>query len=143
VARRSYEETVEVAAPPEVVWAVMSDVEGWPRWTASVSSVELVTPGPLRVGSVAKVKQPKLASATFVVDGYEEGRSFSWTASAAGVTSTGDHRIEPTATGSRVTLVLHQSGALAGFVGLAYAKLIRRYVRMEAEGLKREAESRG
>jgi carbon monoxide dehydrogenase subunit G len=140
---RSYEETVEVAAPPEVVWAVLSDVEGWPRWTESMSSVELVTPGPLRVGSVAKVKQPKLPVATFVVDGYDEGRSFSWTASGAGVSSTGDHRVEPTATGSRVTVVLHQSGALSGFVGLAYAKLIRRYVRMEAEGLKREAESRG
>ncbi|WP_148571232.1 SRPBCC family protein [Nocardioides caldifontis] len=140
---RSYEETVEVAAPPEVVWSVLVDVEGWPRWTASMTSVELVTPGPLRLGSVAKVKQPKLPPSTFTVDGFEEGRSFSWSAASPGISSTGDHRIEPTATGSRVTVVLHQSGAMAGFVGLAYAKLIRRYVRMEAEGLKREAEARG
>jgi len=142
VPQRSYEETVEIDAPIEVVWAVLSDVERWPRWTESMSSVELVTPGPLREGSVAHVKQPKLPMATFTVDGYEEGRSFSWTAAAAGVRSTGDHRIEATPTGTRATVVLEQSGAMAGFVGLAYAKLIRRYVRMEAEGLKREAESR-
>jgi uncharacterized membrane protein len=140
--RRSYEETIEIGAPPDVVWEVLRDVESWPRWTASMTSVELVTDGPLREGSVAKVKQPKLPLATFVVDGYDEGRSFSWTASASGVTSTGDHRVEAAPEGSRATVVLHQSGALAGFVGLAYAKLIRRYVRMEAEGLKREAESR-
>jgi uncharacterized membrane protein len=140
--RSSYEETVEIAVPPEIVWEVLRDVEAWPRWTASMTSVELVTDGPLREGSVAKVKQPKLPLATFVVDGYDEGRSFTWTASSSGVRSTGDHRVEAAPGGSRATLVLHQDGPLAGLVGLAYAKLIRRYVRMEAEGLKREAESR-
>jgi hypothetical protein len=54
----------------------------------------------------------------------------------------GDHRVEAAGQGSRVTLTLRQEGPLAGLVGTIYKGLIARYIRMEAEGLKRESESR-
>jgi hypothetical protein len=39
-----------------------------------------------------------------------------------------------------VTLGLQMSGPLAPIVGALYSRLIRRYVRMEADGLRREVE---
>jgi carbon monoxide dehydrogenase subunit G len=138
-----YEQTINIAATPEDVWRVLVDVEAWPTWTASMSSVQLQTPGPLRLGSVAKVRQPRLAPATFTVTGYEDGRSFAWSTGNRLLATVGDHRVEPAPDGSYVTLTLRQVGPLAGVVGALYRGLINRYIRMEAEGLKRESESRG
>lgn len=138
-----YEQTIDVAAPPENVWSVMVDVEAWPTWTASMTSVQLTTPGPLRLGSVAKVRQPRLAPTTFIVNEYDEGRSFAWSTGNRWLATVGDHRVDPAGQGSRVTLTLRQQGPLAGPVGAVYKGLIARYIRMEADGLKREAESRG
>lgn len=140
---RVYEEVIDVAASPEDVWAVLVDVEAWPSWTASMKQVVLTTTGPLRLGSVAKVCQPRLAPTTFTVTEYDDGRSFAWSTGNGLLFTVGDHSVESTADGSRVTLTLRQSGPLAGLVGMLYSRLITRYVRMEAEGLKREAESRG
>ena len=137
-----YEQTIVVAAAPEDVWSVLVDVEAWPTWTASMSSVRLENPGPLGLGSVAKVRQPRLAPTTFTVCEYEHGRSFAWSTGNRLLSTVGDHRIEPAADGSRVTLTLRQEGPLAGVVGALYKGLIARYIRMEAEGLKRESESR-
>jgi uncharacterized protein YndB with AHSA1/START domain len=138
-----YKQTIEVAAPPEDVWSVLVDVEAWPKWTASMSNVQLRTPGPLRLGSVAQVRQPRLAPTTMTVTEYKDGRSFAWSTGNRWLTTVGDHRVEPAAEGSRVTLTLQQNGLLAGVVGAVYKGLITRYIRMEAEGLKRESESRG
>lgn len=142
MSERIYSRTIDVAAPPEAVWSVMVDVEAWPSWTASMTNVELRTPGPLRLGSVAKVRQPRLAPTTFTVTEYNEGSSFAWSTGSRWLTSVGDHRVEPAEPGSRVTLTLRQAGPLAGLVGAVYKGLIAKYVRMEAEGLKRESESR-
>lgn len=53
----------------------------------------------------------------------------------------GEHRLLPLPDGrTRVELVIDQSGPLAGLIGWLYGELFRRYVRMEADGLRRRCE---
>jgi uncharacterized protein YndB with AHSA1/START domain len=40
-----------IDAPIERVWAVVSDIEGQPRWMHDMKSVRMTTPRPTRVGS--------------------------------------------------------------------------------------------
>ena len=135
------ETTVEIDAPPERVWEVMSDVERWPQWTASVARAQRLDDGPFRMGSRARLKQPKFPPAVWEVTDIEPGRSFSWTNKSVGLTSVGHHRVVPRAGGgATVTLALHQSGPLAPLLGLLTGKLSRRYVETEAQGLKGRCE---
>ena len=133
-------ETVEIAAPPERVWQVLSDVESWPTWPDSVRSAQLLDGGPLAEGSRVELAQPKLPKATWVVTELVDGRSFSWSARAPGVVSVADHELEPIPGGTRVTLLFSQDGPLGGAVAKVAGGLVRRYVAMEAAGLKRRCE---
>ena len=136
-----YEEGVAVHAPAEAVWGLLVDVEQWPSWTASVQAVSRLDPAPLRVGSRVRIWQPRLPAATWTVGHLSPGRSFSWASQRTGVRTVADHRVEALPEGCRVTLELRQSGALAGLSRLLFGRLVRRFVRMEAQGLKRRAES--
>lgn len=138
----SYRVTTEIAAPPARVWEVIRDVERWHEWTPSITSVQRLEEGPLKVGSRALVRQPKLLPARFEVTVLEENRGFTWVTRSGGVTAVGEHWIEPTPTGSRVTLGVDFGGALGWLLGRIYGGLTRRYIAMEAEGLKRRAEDR-
>jgi uncharacterized protein YndB with AHSA1/START domain len=136
-----FEAGTEVAADAQRVWAVLVDVERWPQWTASVRRVERGEPGPLAVGSTARLTQPKLRPAVWRVTELTEGREFTWEADNPGVRSRGEHRVLPLpGGGSRVELVLTQSGPLAAPVGWLYRDLLRRYLWLEADGLRRRCE---
>ncbi len=136
-----YELSVDVNAKPDAVWAVLADVERWPEWTPSVRRVRRLEEGPLGGGSTARVKQPKLPAARWRVTGYVAGREFTWVSQSPGVTTVAEHLIAPgDGGGSRVTLVLTQTGRLARLAGLLGGRLIRRYVGLEADGLKRRSE---
>ena len=132
------EVTTTVHAPPERVWAVLSDVERWPSWTASVQQV--VLDGPLEVGAVVKIRQPKLPPTAWTVTDVVPGRSFTWESKAPGSRAVGEHEITPTGEAvCEVRLRLEQSGPLGALVGRLYRGLTRRYVQMEADGLAAEA----
>ncbi len=137
------ERTIEISAPPERIWAVMSDIARWPEWTPSVTSVELLDDGQFRIGMRARVKQPRLPAAVWTVTAVDPGRRFTWESVAPGLTSIGDHRIEVRGTSSvtRVTLTLTWRGWMTPLIRLFFGRLSRRYVQMEAESLKRRSEA--
>lgn len=138
-----YETSVTIEATAGEVWAVLWDVERWPEWTPTMTSVR-TTGGELRDGSVVRIRQPRLPAAEWAVTDLKPDEGFSWTARAAGMTTVADHRIalSPTADTVTVTLSVRQSGPLAPVVGLFMGRLVRRYVDTEAAGLRRRCEPR-
>ncbi|MEN3360732.1 MAG: hypothetical protein V7637_4714 [Mycobacteriales bacterium] len=135
-----YEHSVEIEATAEAVLAVWTDVERWSEWTASITSVRRMDSGPLGVGSQATVKQPKLPATVWTVTELEPARSFVWVSSSPGVRTEAAHRVTPTATGVTATLVLDQTGPLATVASWFVGWLTRRYLDLEATGLKHRAE---
>ena len=132
------EVTFSVHAPADKVWGILSDVERWSTWTASIT--EVVLDGPLEVGATARIRQPKLPPTTWTVTEVVPGRSFTWEAKAPGSRSVGEHEITPTGDDScEVRLLLDQNGPLGNVFGLLYRGLTKRYVQMEADGLAAEA----
>ena len=138
-----------IAAPPERVWATLIDVESWPEWTTSVRRVERLDDGPLGVGRTTRIEQPRLRPTVWRVTVLappdparpDPSGRFDWVSSAGGVTTVAGHLVVPLADGRvRVEHDIHLTGPLAPLVGLFGGALIRRYVRAEADGLKRYCE---
>lgn len=141
LAVRNYEITVDIDAPPARVWDVMMDVERWNEWTPTVTSVEPLTPGEMRVGSRYRIKQPKLSPAVMTVTHVEPDRGFTWNTSMPGITVRANHAIAPRGNGSRVVLSLEFGGLMGGIVGRVYRNLNQRYIAEEAAGLKKRSEN--
>lgn len=136
-----FAETVEINADLERVWAVQIDVERWPEWTLSVRDARRLEPGPFTLGSTARLAQPGLRPAVWRVTEIDPPRTFVWESDSPGVRSRGEHRLVPLPDGRvRAELVMVQTGALAGLVGLLAGRTIRRFLRQEADGLKRRCE---
>ncbi len=137
-----FEDSARIDAPTQVVWETYTDVVSWPEWTESVTSVELLDPGPLRVGSRARIRQPRLPVAVWTVTEVVEGRSFTWVAKGPGLRSTATHRVDPDGAGALATARVDQEGPLGGLLGRLTAGLTRRYLALETAGLKARAEGR-
>jgi hypothetical protein len=121
---------------------VVRDIELWPEWTPTVTSVERIDSGPLAVGSQARILQPKLRPAVWLVTELDERiRSFTWVTRNPGVQVTGGHRVEENEGGSRVTLALEFSGILGPLLARIYRGLNQRYLAAEADGLRKRCEA--
>lgn len=135
-----FETSVDIAAAPETVWSLLKDVERWPEMTDSIDSVELLDK-PFALSSRARVHQPKIPAATWTVTDVTEGEAFTWQSRSPGVTTTATHDITTKPDGTvTVRLTLTQKGPLAALISLFTGRLARRYVTMEANGLKSKAE---
>jgi hypothetical protein len=71
----------------------------------------------------------------------EPDRRFAWETRAGGVTTVGDHLVEPDGAGSRITLILRMRGPLSGVMGLLMGGVARRYAAMELEGFRAAADA--
>lgn len=132
--------SIDIDAPAAKAWAALTDVEKWPSWTESMRKVEKLDAAPFGLGSRVRITQPRLPVTEWTVTEFEAGTNFAWASKRAGMTTVGGHRITPKGDGCTVTLTILQTGLLAGLVALFYGGMTRRYVGMEAEGLKRFCE---
>ncbi len=136
--------TTDVDASPDIVFAVMTDIERWPEWTPTVTRVERLdgASGPLSMGSRLKIVQPKVPPADWTVIALEPGHGFRIMSRSPGATVEANHWAKPLDGGrrSRVTLSVTFSGWLGKIIGRLMRGLNERYIAQEAAGLKRRSE---
>lgn len=128
--------TLHVPASVQRLRAAFADVEDWPNWTPSITSVRRLDDGPLAVGSKAEVRQPKLPRAVWTVTRLDDD-AMVWEATAPGVHTIAEHLAVPEGDGVRLTLRVVQNGPLGWLIGRLYGGLTRRYLSLEAEGFRR------
>ena len=137
-----FEESIDVEAGQQRVWEVLSNLEDWPSHIETVDVVELLTPGPVAEGSRIRLKQPKLPEGEWEITVWDPPSYFEFHQKSAGVTNIAGHRVEALAEGrSRLTLSLEMRGLSVPVVALFYKDLTKRYMTIEAEGMKGAAES--
>jgi hypothetical protein len=136
----TFTHSININAPPETVWAIWSDIERWSEWTASITEIEKLMPGPLIIGLRARVHQPKLPTAIWRVTELQANSGFTWVSKSPGAHVTGIHMIEPIASGSHATMTLIFAGPTALILGWLTRSLTQRYLQLEANGLKARSE---
>ncbi len=100
-----------------------------PIWLARISTSA--------VSSAALCESSSPRTCTFA-----DETEFSWTNHSPGVRTVGRHLIDTNPDGStRITLELHQTGPLAGLLNLFLGLPNRRYLELEAAGLKAASEA--
>jgi uncharacterized membrane protein len=135
--------SVEIAAPAAAVWAVYADVERWPEWTASITRIEALDGPELAVGKRYAIKQPRLPRLVWTVSDFEDGTAWTWQQGSPGGLTLGVHEV--VAVSPEHTLVrqrIDQRGPVGTLVGVLMRGLTRRYLALEAEGLKARCEHR-
>ena len=133
--------SVGIEAPADLVWDVFSDVEHWPDWTASVTRLRGLDDAQLAVGRRFEIKQPRMPRLVWTVTEVEPGVSWTWVQRSPGGLTTARHDVSPTTDGG--TLVrqeLAQRGIVGSAVGVLMRQMTRRYLAMEAQGLKARSE---
>jgi uncharacterized protein YndB with AHSA1/START domain len=125
-----------IGAPPEVVWRVTTDVERWPEWTPTVTSVKKISDGALGPGSAVRLKQPGQPESTWVVTVFEPGNRFAWETRRTGLRMVGSHEISVDGEGTRNVLRVDAEGAMALLLWPALRLAFRRALKQENDGLK-------
>ncbi len=108
-AAASSQAQVEIAASPERVWDLLSNIDRWPKWNTLVQSA--VLSGPLHPGSVFRWKSKGLT----VISTLQEvmpNRRLTWTGKAFGTRAIHAWEIEGTADG----VVLRTAESFAGWL---------------------------
>jgi uncharacterized membrane protein len=137
-----FQQSIDIEAEQQRVWDVLSDLEAWPERIETVDLVERLTPAPLGEGSRVRLKQPKLPEGMWEVTVWDAPSYFEWRQKSGGVTSVAGHRVDALGEGrARLTLTLEMQGLLVPVFGRFYKALTDRYMTLEAQGMKRAAES--
>lgn len=143
MSRRTITDVAVIAAPVERVWDLTVDVERWPTLTSTITSVQRLDPGPLAVGSRARITQPAQRPAVWTVDELVTGERFRWSTKLGWLRMTGGHRLEAVPEGCRNTLTLEIEGFGAGVAAALVGRAMGKAIATENEGFKVAAEGTG
>jgi carbon monoxide dehydrogenase subunit G len=142
--------STEVKASPARVWEVMSDFEHAAERISGIQSVEMLTEGPVRVGTrfrETRVMFGKLAVEEMEVTALEPGRSYTLSADSCGVHFDSTMRAVPVGAGTRLELEMRSRALTLGarVMGAAMGPLMKgamcKAVSKDLEDIKRAAET--
>ncbi|OBK74870.1 SRPBCC family protein [Mycobacterium sp. 1274761.0] len=131
---------IGIDAPAQLVWDVFSDVERWPEWTTSVTSLKALDGPGLAVGKRFEIKQPRLPKLVWVVTAVDGGVSWTWELRSPGGRTVAVHEVSPDGDRTRVRQRLDQQGPIGALVARFMRRTTKRYLELEAEGLKARSE---
>ena len=135
-----WESELTIEAPVDVVWRLTTDIEHWPALIPTVTRLVRLDDGPLRVGSQARIKQPRQATAVWTVTRLEEGREFTWQTGRPGLTMVGYHLMRAVPGGCHNTLALEMTGFAAPLVGRLLGRTIQHSIDTENASFRAAAE---
>lgn len=101
--------TRDIDAPPALVFAAISEPGGFSRHCTAVTSVEVLTDGPVRPGTrfrETRTIMGKPRSEVFEVTAVDPPRSFSLRCDSGGVRWTSRFTVEPAGRGSRLAMTM-------------------------------------
>jgi hypothetical protein len=137
-----FAEQITTTASRQDAWAAVAAVTTWPDWTASMREVRPLGPASLAVGHRFRVTQPGLPPVVWEVTEVRAGESFVWTNRSPGVHTVAYHRVRTDPGGAtEIAIGIDQTGPLAWLVGALIAAKTRRYLKLEAAGLKAAGEA--
>lgn len=133
--------SVTIDAPARLVWDVFSDVEQWSEWTPSVTRLVGLDGPNLAVGKRFEIKQPRLPKLVWEVTEVTPGVSWTWAQRSPGGSALARHDV--IAESDCRTLVrqeIDQRGVFGALVGRLMRPTTKRYLELEAQGLKARSE---
>ncbi|MBV8965847.1 MAG: SRPBCC family protein [Mycobacteriaceae bacterium] len=135
--------SVEIDAPAALVWDVFSDVERWPEWTASVTRLVAIDGPGLAVGKRFAIKQPRMPKLVWEVTELVPGTSWTWAQRSPGGSTMARHDVVATTDHQSLVLQhLDQQGPVGAVLGRLMHSITKRYLELEAQGLKKRSEQR-
>lgn len=133
---------VVIGAPKELVWSLFTDVRGWPEWTSSVTRVAFDVGTALNVGSIVRIKQPRMPEMKWAVIKFDPPNCWTWKATSIGVTTTAEHVLESVDDATtQVQQSIRHDGPLSRVVSALTGRRTRRFLEHEAAGLKQRCEA--
>ena len=140
----------DVAAPPEVVFATVTDVANWPNFLRAIDKLEILTPGPVGVGTKfreTRVMFGRKATEEMTVAVYGPPRRFDLTAENHGTRYLACHEITPASGGARLRLTFGGTaltfGAKLGMaIGFLFKGAVTKQLKSDLDAIKAEAERR-
>jgi uncharacterized membrane protein len=139
-----------INAPRDLVFQLATDISQWPQRIACIDRIEMLTDGPLRVGSrfrEARKMFGQEAVEEMEVTGFEPPHRFKLQAESCGVLFISEHEFRSDISGTLVELTIHTK-PLKFYVRLIaplawlMMKHMKKMVAADLEALKRIAEKR-
>jgi carbon monoxide dehydrogenase subunit G len=134
------ENTIKIAAPIEKVWDITLDVEKWPDHTPTMTTIQRLDSGPLKVGSKVRIKQPGQRAKVWTITLVDPLTGFAWSAKLMGMTMAATHQLTPSNTGTTNALLVDIEGGLTPLLGAILRGPILKAITTENLGLKAASE---
>ena len=130
---------LEIAAPPEVVWDVLTGFEQWPTWNPEVKSMSIA--GPVAPDTEFRWKAGP-GTIVSTIEQVDPPSSIRWRGRTLSIKAIHDWRFEPRDGGTHVETHETFSGVLARVLRGSLQKTLDRSLEEGLQALKREAERR-